>query len=148
MNRTAITTACVVAAVATAVFAAGAQEMGPRASAFAIRRIEHRLGLTDAQREQIRSIVKAEQPVIVDLARRMREQNAELAEQPGFNEAQVRAFARAHESTSEDLLVEREKVRTEVLQVLTPEQRMKLQQMRAQRAAEMVDRIGALESQF
>ncbi|SEG66194.1 protein CpxP [Bryocella elongata] len=148
MNRTAITIACAGAVVATAVFAAGAQEPGARAQEFVLRRMEHRLGLTDGQREQIRGIVKTEQPVIVDLARRVHALNEELQGQPGFDEAQVRAFAKAHESTAEDVLVEREKIRTEVLQVLTPEQREKLQEMRAERVSQLVDRLSALQNQF
>src|SRR5450756_532341 len=146
MNRIAMT------AAATALIFAGlvahAQEMGVRPAGFAIHRIERQLGLTDGQRESIRAILRNEEPTIANLAQRVREQNQELAALPAFQESQVRAIARQHEKASEDLLVKRVKVSREVMAVLTPEQRLKVERMKAQHQGQVEQRLSELIAQF
>jgi Spy/CpxP family protein refolding chaperone len=131
--------------------ASGMQQDGwarRRGSGVLIRRIEHRLNITDAQRDAIKQILRTEQPTIQSLAQRVRQQNNELAAQTSFDEAQVRSFAQQHEATMEDVLVEREKVRFELLQVLTPEQREQLSRFRTEHSKELVDRLSSLADQI
>jgi Spy/CpxP family protein refolding chaperone len=122
--------------------------MQRRAGGVIIRRIEHQLNITSGQRSQIKAILDQEKPTIQSLASRVRQQNEELAQRTTFNEADVRAFAQQHVSTMEDVLVEREKVRTELLQVLTLEQRQKLRQIRAARSADVLQRLSLLGEQI
>jgi Spy/CpxP family protein refolding chaperone len=96
--------------------------MQRRVSGLFIHGVERELNITDAQRMQIRTILQTEKPTILMLAERARQERTELVSRQTFDEAYVRSFAQQHESTAEDALVERERVRTEILQVLTPEQ--------------------------
>ena len=119
-----------------AVSAAAMQQDGwfpQRAAGMLLHRVEWELALTDNQREQIKAILKAEQPTIQTLAARVHNEQLELRQsEQSYDAARVRAFARQHEATAEDVLVEREKVRTEIMQVLTPEQQHKAAQLRQQ----------------
>jgi Spy/CpxP family protein refolding chaperone len=124
----------------------GAQDawMSRRAGGFVVRRIERQLQITSAQKEQIKAILTTEKPTIASLAARVEKENQELQSQSVFDEAQVRQFAQQHEATLEDVLVEREKVRSQILAVLTPEQRQKAQQMRSQMRARFNTRLDTL----
>lgn len=128
------------------------QDDGPwfrqRAAGMFVRRIERQLNITDAQREQIRTILKTEQPTIAALAARVRQDQEQLNASGIFDEAAVRAFAREHVSTTEDVLVEREKVRTEIMQVLTPDQRKEAEQIRRALSAQLTDRLSAIGDQL
>ncbi|MGC1781869.1 MAG: Spy/CpxP family protein refolding chaperone [Acidobacteriaceae bacterium] len=139
-------------AVAVAASAASTQDqdgwMQRRATGMVVRRIERQLKITDDQRAQIKTILVTETPAIQALANRVKEENSQLASASQFNESDIRAFARAHAGTMEDVLVEREKVRTELLQVLTPEQRQKLQQIREARTGELAQRLSHLADQI
>ena len=151
-NKSRIALAACVASVTLATATASVQNqdgwINKRASGLFIRRIEQRLSITDAQRQQIKSILQAEQPTIDALAVRVRQENDQLISKPEFDEGYVRAFAQQHAATVEDVLVEREKIRTEILQVLTPEQRQKLQLMRQTMQESFTARIFSLGDQI
>jgi len=115
-----------------------------RAAGMFVRRIERQLNITDVQREQVRTILKTEQPRIEALATRVRQEQQQLNSGDTFDEARVRAFAREHVSTTEDVLVERQKVRAEIMQVLTPDQRKKAEQVRRTVSAQLADRLSAI----
>lgn len=143
----------VVCAMGAAMVAYGAAQnengwMRQRASGLMIRGVERDLGITDVQREQIKAILKAEQPTVEALAAKVHEEQLQLQAQPGFDEAYVRSFAKQHESTLEDVLVERQKVRSEIRAVLTPEQREKADQMRAVFYGRFTDRLARLGDQL
>jgi protein CpxP len=142
-------TSCV---IATAAIANDNQDdpMNGRAHGFILRGIEHKLAITDAQRTQIKQILATERPAIQTLAAQVEEQRKALrvSEGAGFNEQKVRAFAAEHQQTATDVLVEREKVRSEILQVLTAEQKQKLEAMRAQWSGQFVDRLSTLGDQL
>ncbi len=118
-----------------------------RASGMMIRRIERQLNLTDDQIQRIKTILQTERPEIQQLTARVHEERLQLEVQP-YDEATVRAFAQQHESTLEDVMVEREKVRTEIQQVLTPEQRKQTAEMRETLYARFVDRLTTLGDQL
>ncbi len=149
MKKSAIAGISVVALGATlAASAAGMQDQSGRfhrrAAGIIVHRIESQLNITGEQRAHIKAIVATEKPVIQALAARVQTQNEDLQQHTSFNESEIRTFAQQHESTMEDVLVEREKVRIEVLQVLTPAQQAKLHQFRAARSADFAERLTTL----
>lgn len=113
-----------------------------------VRRIERQLNITGAQRERIRTILKTEQPTLEKLASSVRQQQEQLNSSDSFDEAAVRAFAPEHASTTEDVLVEREKVRTEIMQVLTPDQRKMAEQIRRTLFVQLANRLSAIGDQL
>lgn len=117
--------------------------MPPRMAGLVVRRMERRLNLSEDQRQKIKTILRTEKPVIQSLAERVHTEREELEAQP-YNEAVVRAFAQQHETTLEDLLVEREKVRSEIQAVLTPEQRKRAAAMRGTLYGRFVERLSSL----
>ncbi len=137
-----------IAFVATTLCAAAiAQDAPSRNGSYAIRRIEHRLGVTAAQREQAKAILAAERPTIAQLRQQAQAERAEMDAQP-FNETQTRDLANKYAQTNTAILVERTKVRSEILGLLTPEQRTKLEQFRAQFEERMNSRLETLGGQL
>ena len=122
--------------------------MQRRISQMFVHRIESQLNLTEAQRIQIKTILQKEKPTILALAKRVRQERAQLTSRQTFDEAYVRTFAQQHESTMEDALVEREKVRTEILQVLTPEQQQKAEQIRENLRSRFFERLATIGDQL
>ncbi len=103
-----------------------AQKFLGRASAY--------LKLTDEQEAQIKAILEAEkpkvQPLIAELAVTRKALN-EATDSGTFDEAQVKAIATKQGETLAELIVEKERVKTQIYAVLTPEQRAKAEQFRA-----------------
>jgi protein CpxP len=96
-----------------------------------VRRMEHRLKVTDVQREQVKAILQQERPTLEQLHIQLSAEHAEMAQQTAFDEAHTRAIAAKYGDANTAALVEREKLRTELLAVLTPEQQKKVEQLRA-----------------
>jgi Spy/CpxP family protein refolding chaperone len=119
-----------------------------RAAGLMIRGVEQELGISEGQRAEIKGILKTEQPAIEALAARVRGDQEQLQSQRTFDEAYVRAFAKAHEATMEDVLVEQQKVRAEIRAVLTPEQRAKADEMRMFFYTRFTDRLARLGDQL
>jgi protein CpxP len=110
---------------------ASAQDAAPApATNRIVRRIEHRLKVTDAQREQVKAILQQERPTLEQIHIQLSAEHAEMAQQTTFDEARTRAIAAKYGDANTAALVEREKLRTELLAVLTPEQREKVEQLR------------------
>jgi Spy/CpxP family protein refolding chaperone len=95
-----------------------------------------KLDLTDAQRQQIRSMAKAEWPSIEPSLQKLADGQKQMlaATQGGaFDEAKVRAIAEQQSQTIAGLLVEKEHFVSQVYaNVLTSEQRTKADAMRQQ----------------
>ena len=141
-----VTVGCLLVAVAASASAMGAQEgwFQKRATAMVVHRIERQLELTDEQREQIRGILNQEKPTIIALAAQLREENIELSGQSTFDESAIRRILQQHDTTRTNALVEREKVRFEVLSVLTAKQRTRLMQMSEDARGQLQDRFDQL----
>jgi Spy/CpxP family protein refolding chaperone len=147
--RKGLITLLAVAALGTAVAAAA---HGPachawlqeRHSGFVGRRLARELDLTDAQRESIRTILQNERPTIQALAARFEQQNEQLRSKNTFDEAFVRSLAQAQSANFTDAVVEKEKIRGEIFQVLTPAQQQKADQMVSDFHAAMKDRLATL----
>lgn len=97
-------------------------------------RVAERLGLTDAQKTEIKSILVAERPDAEPLLRQLaatRKQLRDATRSGSFDEAQVRSLATQQAQTVAELIVTKERVKSKVYNVLTPEQRGRAEKMRA-----------------
>lgn len=96
--------------------------------------IAHELDLTDAQKTEIKSIWAAERPTITPLLRDVLNECDQMATanaNGSFDEAKARAIADKQAATVSQLFVERERLISKIYtEVLTPEQRIKADQLR------------------
>ncbi len=136
------------AAVLLAVVAALAQGMrhGGRGG------FEHMLGfysdyldLTSAQQDQVKAIWAKEKPALQPLMQQMRQfhtQMNQLAESGTFNEANARALATQQSQTMVELAVQHARIKSEMMQVLTADQKAKLAKLEAKHAQRMQQHMG------
>lgn len=91
------------------------------------------LELTDAQKADIRTILTDERSVIQPLVHQLLENRRSLQTVTAggqFDETQVRAIAEKQAQVLAQLIVEKERVKSEVYQVLTPEQQARADKVR------------------
>ena len=91
------------------------------------------LNLTDEQKTEVRKILEAERSVMQPVHQQLRENRDALnaATKDGqFNEAEVAQLAQKQGELMAQLIVSRERVQSQIWQVLTPEQRDKLSKWR------------------
>jgi Spy/CpxP family protein refolding chaperone len=92
--------------------------------------IAHYLQLTDAQQAQIKSMWQAEKPAVQPLLQQLangRQQMIAATANGAFDQAKVKAIAQQQSETLAQLMVEKEKLQSQIYQqVLTPEQRTKV----------------------
>jgi periplasmic protein CpxP/Spy len=96
------------------------------------------LDLSSAQQDQIKAIWEKEKPTLKPLMQQMRQNRAAteaLVENAPFDEAKTQALASQHAQTSVALEVEHARMKSEMLAVLTPDQKTKYQQLEAQHQA-------------
>ena len=101
-----------------------------------MRRVLRALNLTEAQRDQIFKIHHDQAPAFRDQMKKVRTSREELdklARADKLDQAAVRRAADSQAKAVSDLAVLRAQTANQVRQVLTPEQRTKLDQMRDQR---------------
>lgn len=102
---------------------------------FGVPDVEHlsrALGLTEAQAAELKPFLDSERATVDALMKRLGDthQTIEASAKDGkFDEAQVRALATQHAQVQVDLIVEQERVKSKIYNVLTPEQRTKAEQM-------------------
>ena len=97
-------------------------------------RIKERLNLTDDQIAQIKSQLKSEKSNITSLMSRLRDARSNLRtemQKSDATESSVRAASAQVAAVQADIAVERVKLRAKITPILTPEQRAKLDQMKA-----------------
>ena len=96
-----------------------------------LSRMTKELNLTDSQQTQIKTIMQAEkakiQPLRQQLRRNQRAENAAISST--FDETEARAFAGKQAQIMSDVVVERQRMKSEIYAVLTPDQRAKAQQL-------------------
>lgn len=95
-----------------------------------------RLRLTDAQQKQIHAIVEEERAVSAPLVQKMRDGRQrlrDLGKDGKFDEEQVRAAAREQADVMVEMIVARERMHARIYEVLTPEQRAKMDAMHEQK---------------
>ncbi|MDQ2746471.1 MAG: Spy/CpxP family protein refolding chaperone [Acidobacteriota bacterium] len=94
-----------------------------------------KLGLTDAQKAQVKDIMEAGKAKTQPLreARKANRQKMDAATADGqFDEAQVTAIAQEQAMISAQMIVEKERVKAQMFQVLTAEQKAQMAQLKDQ----------------
>ncbi len=110
------------------------QASAPAVNQRAVHRFEHRLRITAQQREQVRALLLQEQPKLQQLRQSLVAEHNEMASASAsgsFDAATARGVAARYADVNADAAVERARLRTDLLAILTPEQQQKLQQLRA-----------------
>jgi len=116
---------------------------------FLNRRIAHltrALDLTDAQQQQVKSLVEAQRPALKGLMQQMASQRTQMlaATQNGqFEAAKVQALANQQGQTLANLIVARQELQSKIYNLLTPEQRTKFDQMQQRRLEPMQKWLGS-----
>ena len=122
-------TALVLALAAGLTAAVVQQEAGGkgRHHGWMLARMTKELNLTQDQQAKIQAIVETQKAKMQPMRQQLRQNRiAENGNTPGaFDEAQVRAFATKQAQIEADLTVERERTKSQILAVLTPDQRTK-----------------------
>jgi len=96
------------------------------------------LDLTDAQKTQMKDIMTKEKPTIQPLMQQLaqnRQQMRQLESAGTFDETKVRPLATQQSQTMAELIVQKARIKSELMQVLTPEQKTKLAAFEARRVA-------------
>jgi protein CpxP len=104
----------------------------------------HRLDLTDAQQAQIKDILAKEKPALKPLFQQLaqsHQQMRQLEESGAFDEAQVRALANQQSQTMAELIVQKARIKSEMVQVLTPDQKAKFKEMMDKRDQRMMNHM-------
>lgn len=87
------------------------------------------LDLTDAQQAQVKQILAKDQPALQPLEQQMhqsRQQMRQLIESGAFDDAKARTLASQQTQTMTELTVQRAHMFSDLYQVLTPDQKTKL----------------------
>ena len=109
-----------------------------------VRFFTHYLDLTDAQQAQVKDIMTKEKSVLQPLFQQLSQahhQMRQLEENGNFDETQVRALATQQSQTITELIVQKARIESEMLQVLTPEQKTKFQSFMDRREQRFKDHM-------
>ena len=104
------------------------------------RHMLKQLDLTSAQQDQVKAIWAKEKPAVQPLMQQMRQNHSAMSalEASGpFDEAKTRALVTQNSQTMIELQVEHARIKSEIMQILTADQKAKLAQIEANRAARM-----------
>jgi len=104
----------------------------------------HRLDLTDAQQAQIKDIMAKEKPTLKPLFLQLAQANHQLRqfeESGNFDEAQVRALAAQQSQTITELIVQKARIESEMLQLLTPDQKTKFKELMDKHEQHMMNHV-------
>jgi protein CpxP len=102
------------------------------------------LDLTQAQQDQVKAIMEKEKSAIHPLMQQMMQAHKDinkLAESGTFDETKVRALAAQQSQNMTELIVQKARIQAELMQVLTADQKTKLQQLRAKHEARMKEHM-------
>ena len=102
------------------------------------------LDLTQAQQDQAKAILEKEKPVIQPLMKQLFQAHKDLSslEDSGtFDEAKVRALAAQNTQAITELFVQKARIHSELLQILTADQKAKLAQVKAKHEARMQEHM-------
>ena|SRR5271157_3860705 len=98
------------------------------------------LDLTSDQKSQVKAIWEKEKPTLQPLMQQMRQNHTAMSalEASGpFDETKTRAIATQNSQTMVELQVEHARIKSEIMQILTADQKAKLAQIEANHAARM-----------
>ena len=102
------------------------------------------LGLTDAQRDQVREVVQRHRTEMQETGKKLREAHQaqrNAVETVPVNEGLIRSTAQALATAQTDMALLQARVRSEVWSLLTPEQQEKAKQLKSERDARMKQRL-------
>jgi Spy/CpxP family protein refolding chaperone len=142
-----LTALLAVTLVAAAALAQTAAKAGFRGAGFGQHMLNFYtdyLDLTDAQQTQIKAIITQEKPVIQPLVQQLaqtHQQLRQLEESGSFDEAKVRAVAAQQSQTMVDLIVEKARAKSAMMQVLSADQKAKLQKLESRREQRMLQHL-------
>ena len=133
----------VAAGLATSAFAQHTGMGFGRHKGWMLKRMTKQLNLTEAQQTQIKGIMADGKTRTMPLMQQLRKnEQAENANINGtFNEAEARTFASKQAQLTTDLIVEKQRTRSQIYAVLTPEQRQKAQQLMQERQQRRQERM-------
>lgn len=108
-----------------------------------LKHMAKQLNLTEAQQTQIKGIMADEKTKMNPIQQQLRqnEQAQEANINGTFDEAQARTFAGKQSQLMTDLIVEKQRLRSQIFAVLTPEQRQKAQQLMQERQQRRQERM-------
>ena len=102
------------------------------------------VGVTDAQKEQIRGILREQRPQVQPLRKQLVQERRALRDaiqQSPVNESAIRTQSARVAQVQADLAVQRARIADKVRAVLTPDQVSKLKELQAQRDARVDERL-------
>ena len=106
------------------------------------------LDLTQAQQDQIKAIMEKEKPTIQPLVKQLMQAHRDLNtldDSGTFDEAKVRSIAAQNTPVLTELLVQKARIHSEIMQVLTADQKAKLASLKAKHEARMKARMASHE---
>lgn len=152
MNRKRIVIGLAVLLVAVGAAAVGQSMAGKgghwHKGDFLNRRLAHltkTLNLSDAQQQQVKSLVEAQRPALKALMQQMvseRQQMLAATQNGQFDAAKVQAIANQQGQTMANLIMARQELQSKIYSLLTPEQRTKYDQMQQRRLEHMQKWLG------
>jgi len=104
----------------------------------------HKLDLTDAQQAQVKAIMAKEKPALQPLMLQMAQGHSllrDLVMSGSFDEAKVRELASQQTPVLTELAVQYARIGSDMVQVLTPEQKTKLTALISQHEQRMMNRM-------
>lgn len=115
----------------------------------------HKLDLTDAQQAQVKAIMTKEKPALQPLMLQVAQGHSQLRDlvmSGNFDEAKARELAARQTQTMTELAVQHARIASEMVQILTPDQKTKLTALINQHEQRMMNRLqgktpGQTESQ-
>jgi len=108
------------------------------------------LDLTQAQQDQAKAITEKEKATIQPLMKQLMQAHKDMSvmEDSGtFDEAKVRALAAQNTPILTELFVQKARIHAELMQILTPEQKTKLAQLKAKHESRMSEHMQNHEQQ-
>jgi Spy/CpxP family protein refolding chaperone len=100
---------------------------------FGFGRMAEKLNLNDEQKAQIKQITDAEKTKVEPIFAALKENHQKLealTADGSFDEAKVQALATEQGNISAQLIVEKERTKSQIFQILTPEQREQAKQFK------------------
>ncbi len=104
----------------------------------------HKLDLTDAQQAQVKAIMAKEKPALQPLMQQVAQGHSQLRDlvmSGTFDEAKARELASQQTQTMTELTVQHARIASEMVQILTPDQKTKLTALINQHEQRMMNRM-------
>jgi len=115
-----------------------------RRTNFFVQHIVNDLDLSNGQRAQIKTILQTEQPKVQALLKMSQQANQQLRSKGSFDEDFVRSIAQQQAGNMTEAIVEREKIRAQIMAVLAPNQQQKFNELASEFRTAIEDRIATL----